>query len=197
MESKVPWWIADKFCSTLDRDRAKIVAYNLQKIARKTGKAVIIATMQTDLFEDLKPNVHIHKRFGKEISVKYYPNRLNRECSLVKEMRVEEGTFEDWRKLAGFHYRSHMVAASRRIFNIKRGDELCGVIVYAYPAPAAFGRRKVLPKMSVKELNEKLSVISRVVIHPKYRTIGFRQKACEGNTALSWNTLRGINRSHG
>jgi ABC-type ATPase with predicted acetyltransferase domain len=37
------------------------------------------------------------------------------------------------------------------------------------------GRLKVLPKMSVQDLNQKLSVIMRVVVHPKYRTIGLGQ----------------------
>ena len=43
-------------------------------------------------------------------------------------------------------------------------------------AIACFGRRQVLPKMSMKELNQKLSVIMRVVVHPKYRTIGLGQR---------------------
>jgi GNAT superfamily N-acetyltransferase len=91
-------------------------------------------------------------------------------------MRVEEGTVADWRSLSAFHYRSHRIPAPRRIFCLRRGDELCGVIVYSYPAPAAFGRRLVLPNMSMKELNVKLSAISRVVVHPKYRTIGLGVK---------------------
>ena len=175
-ESGKQWWIADEFCSTLDRDTAKIVAFNIQKLARKSGKAVIVATTHTDLFEDLKPSVHIHKRFGKEISVNYYLNELNHESSLVKKMHIEEGTFDDWKRLAGFHYRSHRIAASRKIFCLKRADELCGVIVYCYPPAACFGRRIILPKMAMKELNEKLSIISRVVVHPKYRTIGLGVK---------------------
>jgi GNAT superfamily N-acetyltransferase len=91
-------------------------------------------------------------------------------------MRIVEGTTEDWRKLAGFHYRSHKIAAPRKIFSLKRGEELCGVIVYCYPPPTCFGRRRVLPKMSMKELNKKLSIITRVVVHPKYRTIGLGVK---------------------
>jgi len=71
---------------------------------------------------------------------------------------------------------SHRVPSPRKIFRLTRGDELCGVIVYSYPAPTAFGRKLVLPKMPWKELNEKLSVISRVVVHPKYRTIGLGEK---------------------
>ena len=64
----------------------------------------------------------------------------------------------------------------RKIFKATRGEDVCGVIVYAYPAAACFGRRRVLPRMSMKELNQKLSVIMRVVVHPKYRTIGLGQR---------------------
>jgi ABC-type lipoprotein export system ATPase subunit/GNAT superfamily N-acetyltransferase len=172
IESQAQFWIMDEFCSTLDRDTAKIVAFNVQKLARKLGKALIAATTHTDLFEDLNPSVHIHKRFGKEIAIRYYPNEPARECSLAKEMRIEEGSLEDWRALAGFHYRSHRVAGPRKVFRLMRGDELCGVIVYAYPPPTCFGRSLVLPKMKTSELNRTLSTVSRVVIHPKYRSIG-------------------------
>jgi len=34
----------------------------------------------------------------------------------------------------------------------------------------------VLPRMNMRELNQKLSIISRVVVHPKYRTIGLGHK---------------------
>jgi ABC-type transport system involved in cytochrome c biogenesis ATPase subunit/GNAT superfamily N-acetyltransferase len=176
LESGKDWWILDEFASTLDRDTAKIVAFNLQKIARQTGKTVIAATTHKDLFEDLNPSVQVHKRFGKEISVNYYGSRPAEECSLVREMMVEEGTTKDWQQLAGFHYRNHRIAAPRKIFCLRRGEELCGVVVYCYPPSASFGRRTVLPRMSMRQLNEKLSSISRVVVHPKYRTIGLGVK---------------------
>jgi len=185
IESQAQFWIMDEFAATLDRDTAKIVAYNLQKLARQQGKAVLAATTHTDLFEDLNPSVHIHKRFGKEISVNCYPNVPAKECSLIREMRIKEGTTEDWRKLAAFHYRSHKIAGPRKIFCLKRGEELCGVIVYAHPPPTCFGRKLVLPKMSMNELNEKLSIISRVVVHPKYRTIGLGSKLVKKTLTLA------------
>jgi len=185
LENSRDWWILDEFAATLDRDTAKIVSFNLQKIARLERKCVIAATTHTDLLEDLKPSVHIHKRYGKEITVNYYPNEPTKQCSLIKEMRVEAGTTKDWRELAAFHYRSHKIAAPRKIFCLKRGDELCGVIVYCYPPVTSFGRRLVLPKMSMKELNEKLSVISRVVVHPKYRTIGLGEKLVRDTLELA------------
>jgi ABC-type lipoprotein export system ATPase subunit len=185
IESRAQFWIMDEFAATLDRDTAKIVAYNLQKHARQQGKAVLAATTHTDLLEDLNPSVHVHKRFGKEIAVNYYPNEPAKECSLTKEMRIVEGTTEDWRKLAGFHYRSHKIAAPRKIFSLKRGEELCGVIVYNYPPPTCFGRRLVLPKMPMTELNQKLSIITRVVVHPKYRTIGLGAKLVKETLPLA------------
>jgi ABC-type ATPase with predicted acetyltransferase domain len=172
IESGRQYWFMDEFCSTLDRDTAKIVAFNVQKLARKLGKSVVAATTHTDLFEDLAPSVHIHKRFGKEISVKYYPNQERKQCSLLEEMQVQEGSYDDWKKVAGFHYRSHRVAFMQKIFVLKRKDRVCGAIVYVHPMSAAPCRERVLKIRSMKELNEKVTRVARVVVHPKYRTIG-------------------------
>ena len=171
MESQAQFWILDEFAATLDRDTAKIVAFNLQKLARQQGKAVLVATTHTDLLEDLNPSVHIHKRFGKEITINYHPNTPARECSLIREMHIEEGTPADYKALSYFHYRSSRLPPPRKIFTLKRGDELCGVIVYGYPPLTVFGRNKVW-KGSHKQLQKEVSTITRVVIHPKYRTIG-------------------------
>jgi ABC-type lipoprotein export system ATPase subunit/GNAT superfamily N-acetyltransferase len=184
IESKAQWWIFDEFCSLLDRDTAKIVAFNVQKLARKLGKAVLAATTHTDLVEDLKPSVHIHKRFGKEVQVNYYPNKVNRECSLAKEMQIEEGTFADYKKLAVFHYRTTGCPAPRKIFVMKREDELCGVIVYSYPPPTTFGRSKVW-KGNFQQLQKEMSTITRVIIHPKYRTIGLGIKLVKETLPLA------------
>ena len=176
IESGKQWWLMDEFAACLDRDTAKIIAYNLQKLARQQHKAVIAATTHSDLFEDLKPSVLVLKRFGEEIHIDYYPNTSAAECSLTKEMKIEPGRMEDWKKLSSFHYRGHGVSVPRKIFKMTRGDDLCGVIVYSYPPPACYGRRLVMPRMSIQEMNKQLSIINRVVIHPKYRTIGLGAK---------------------
>ncbi|MCW3981736.1 MAG: ABC transporter ATP-binding protein, partial [Candidatus Bathyarchaeota archaeon] len=106
IESGKQWWILDEFAATLDRGTAKIVAFNLQKQAKRTRKAVVAATTHVDLFEDLAPSVHIHKGWGKKVQVKYYPNRLNKVCSVSRGLRIEEATMEDYRQLAEFHYRN-------------------------------------------------------------------------------------------
>jgi GNAT superfamily N-acetyltransferase len=77
--------------------------------------------------------------------------------------------------LSQFHYRSHGCPAPRKIFALKRADELCGVIVYSFPSPFCFGRSRVW-KGSLKQLMQEVSVISRVIVHPKYRGIGLGEK---------------------
>jgi len=177
IESDKQYWVMDEFCSTLDRDTAKIVAFNVQKHARRLEKAVIAATTHTDLFNDLSPTVHIHKRFGSEIQVEYLDKQSNPECSLVQEMHLEEGSMDDYKKLAGFHYRNSQIAAPQKIFALKRKEELVGVIVYRYPPVRTYGRTKALGRvLSIDELNQKLTHISRVIVHPKYRTIGLGVK---------------------
>jgi hypothetical protein len=184
IESGRQWWLMDEFAATLDRDTAKIVAFNLQKFARQQGKAVIAATTHSDLFEDLAPDVLVQKRFGKEIQVSYFPDAKISECSLVKEMRIEVGSTADWTDLSVFHYRGHRTSARRKVFRLMRNDELCGVIVYTWPPPACYGRGLMLPKMTMQELNKILSTINRVVIHPKYRTIGLGVKLIRETLAL-------------
>ena len=120
--------------------------------------------------------------------INYYLNEPAAECSLIREMKVEEANREDWNRLSGFHYRGHKVAVPRKIFRLVRKDELCGVIVYSYPPPACYGRRLVLPRMTIQEMNKQLSIINRVVIHPKYRTVGLGAKLIHESLPLVGTT---------
>jgi ABC-type transport system involved in cytochrome c biogenesis ATPase subunit/GNAT superfamily N-acetyltransferase len=182
--SQKPFWLLDEFTSTLDRDTAKILAYNLQRIARKHGKAVIAATTQRDLLKDFVPNVHIHKRYGKEVTIQYHPNAKADACSLTRQMTIQQGTREDYKALSQFHYRTSRLPPPRKIFTLKRKGELCGVIVYSNPPPMCFGRAKVW-KGNIHQLNAEVSTISRVIIHPKYRSIGLGEKLVKETLALA------------
>jgi len=174
IESKAQFWIMDEFCATLDRDTAKIVAFNVQKQARRTGKAVLAATTHTDLLEDLAPSVYIHKGWGKRIKVKYYPNKINKVCSVTRNLRIEEGSLEDYKRLAEFHYRSSGHPPPLKVYALKRkDDETVGVILYSWPPANIFGRKQALGRsLPLEEINKKAAIISRVVLHPKYRSIG-------------------------
>ena len=173
--SDKPFWIIDEFTSTLDRDTAKILAFNLQKAARKLGKAVIAATTHRDIVRDLAPNVHIHKRYGKEVAVHYYPKAESAQCTLTRQMSIQQGSTANYKALSEFHYRAGRTPPARKTFVLKRRNELCGVIVYCYPSPMCFGRKQVW-RGNMQQLQHDISVVSRVVIHPKYRSIGLGEK---------------------
>ena len=190
IETKKQYWIMDEFCSTLDRDTAKIVAYNVQKLARQEGKAILAATTHTDLQEDIAPTTHIHKRFGKEITVGTYPNKPPENCSILEHIRIRKGSITDYYKLAQFHYReSKRLPPPRKIFAMEHTDvnELVGVIVYSYPPPVCFGRCQTPlgRRLKFNELNNQLSLISRVILHPKYRTIGLGTKLVKDTLTLA------------
>jgi ABC-type ATPase with predicted acetyltransferase domain len=69
MEIDADVWVADEWGAVLDRACAKIISFNLQKVARKRGKTVIVATTHTDLIDELGPDYVITKRFQERIDV--------------------------------------------------------------------------------------------------------------------------------
>lgn len=69
MEQDADVWIADEFGAVLDRVTAKIVAFNIQKVARRLGKTFMVATTHTDLSEELGANLKIIKRFRERVDV--------------------------------------------------------------------------------------------------------------------------------
>ncbi|EHU1449516.1 ATP-binding cassette domain-containing protein [Acinetobacter baumannii] len=69
IESKAKVWVADEFLAVLDRTTAKVIAYNLQKIARKVGATVLVATTHDDMVEDLAPNVTIVKKYREKVAI--------------------------------------------------------------------------------------------------------------------------------
>lgn len=70
IESGAKVWAADEFLAVLDRTTAKVIAFNLQKIARKMGATLIVATTHTDMVEDLAPNLFIDKRYREKIDIR-------------------------------------------------------------------------------------------------------------------------------
>ena len=69
IESGAKVWIADEFLAVLDRETAKVIAFNLQKIARKVGATVLVATTHQDMLEDLAPSLYVNKRYREKIEI--------------------------------------------------------------------------------------------------------------------------------
>ncbi len=69
MESDAKVWVADEFGAVLDRTTAKVVAFNLQKAARRAGATVIVATTHKDLVDELGPDVYVEKLYAERVKV--------------------------------------------------------------------------------------------------------------------------------
>ena len=68
--SKKPRWIvADEFTATLDRTLARVIAFNIRRLADRTGTGFLLATTHEDVIEDLDPDVHVRCRLDGEVSV--------------------------------------------------------------------------------------------------------------------------------
>lgn len=70
IESGAQVWVADEFLAVLDRTTAKVLAYNLQRTARKMGATLMVATTHMDMVEDLDPDLYVDKRYREKITIK-------------------------------------------------------------------------------------------------------------------------------
>jgi len=69
IESRAEVWVADEFGAVLDRETAKIVAFNLSKAARAVGATLIVATTHGDLVDYLAPTLTMEKLFGERVEI--------------------------------------------------------------------------------------------------------------------------------
>lgn len=169
-------FLIDEFGATLDREMAKVLAYCIQKWARRNKKMVVVATTHKDLIEDFNPNLVIDKKFGQTTQVKYYSVSPH-EFSLEKDIRILQASKEDYEILKGFHYLQGNPAAVKHRFKLTYKDETIGIIVYTMSFRALKYRNQLFPeyKNNIQKVNREILRISRVIIHPKFRGIGLAQ----------------------
>ena len=166
-------WLCDEFLSTLDRTTAKVVAYNIQKQARRTGATLIAATTHGDLARDLAPSIHVVKGWGKEINTEYSRGAAAPRCTVTDDVAVEEASKKDYQRLSYLHYRGGRVTAPLKYYRMTRLGELVAVIVYSSPPARVGGRKEAVGYApTLTELNRDWALISRVIVHPKYRGVG-------------------------
>lgn len=69
IESGADVWVADEFGAVLDRVTAKVIAFNVQKVARALGRTLLVATTHTDLVEELGPDLTVRKLFRERVTI--------------------------------------------------------------------------------------------------------------------------------
>jgi ABC-type ATPase with predicted acetyltransferase domain len=75
METGAQVWAADEFLAVLDRTAAKVIAFSMQKVARRAGATLLVATTHTDMVADLCPDLVIEKRFREKVRVEQKEDR--------------------------------------------------------------------------------------------------------------------------
>jgi hypothetical protein len=111
-----------------------------------------------------------------------------RNCSVIKKLQIVRGGFEDYKKLARFHYRDSRLGAYTAIFVIKPdkgiSKEPVGVIVYTMPSVGAELRNIATGNLFVgldkgtrlALINKNIRRISRVIIEPRFRGLGLASR---------------------
>jgi ABC-type ATPase with predicted acetyltransferase domain len=69
--------LLDEFAAVLDRTLAKVLAFNVRKLASRTGVGVLCATTHDDLTEDLNPDVLVRCHGNGVIEVTREPAKKN------------------------------------------------------------------------------------------------------------------------
>ncbi|QDT52232.1 Arginine transport ATP-binding protein ArtM [Caulifigura coniformis] len=59
LAEKPDWIVADEFTATLDRTLAKVIAFNIRRLAERTGTGFLLATTHEDVAQDLSPDVQV------------------------------------------------------------------------------------------------------------------------------------------
>jgi len=182
--------MADEFAAYLDRTLAKVLSYNLRKLATRERIGILLATTHEDLTADLRPDVHVQCRGeGDIVQIRDDTARESRPISFADDLRIEEGLRADWPRFAKWHYRSHHLAFVKRIVVLKHGEEPIGICVFSCPAASLslrsryFGLHNPRSSVALAALNQQMWLLSRVVLHPTYRGAGiaakFVRQACE------------------
>lgn len=186
--------LADEFTAALDRPLAKVVAFNLRKLAGRTGVGVLAATTHDDVATDLAPDLWV--RCHGEGRVEAERRGLKRRrVSFADELWLSAGTRSDWAYFARWHYRGHGLGFVKRVIVLWHGREPVGVCVFGTPAASLtlrtrhFGLTNPRGGVALAALNEQLWVLQRVVLHPTYRGAGiaadFVRRAC-GLCPVPW-----------
>jgi hypothetical protein len=73
--------LADEFCAVLDRTLAKVLAFNVRKLASRTGIGFLLATSHDDLIEDLNPDLLVRCHGDGAIDVERRAAKKKRSAS--------------------------------------------------------------------------------------------------------------------
>lgn len=79
LSQKPTWILADEFTAALDRQLAKVIAFNIRRIATRSGIGFLLATTHDDLVEDLAADIQVTSYLDGNIDVQTIKEDSNAE----------------------------------------------------------------------------------------------------------------------
>jgi ABC-type lipoprotein export system ATPase subunit/GNAT superfamily N-acetyltransferase len=171
--------LCDEFAAGLHRRLARALSFNLRKLVRQEGIAMVVASSQENLAGDLNPDTIIRLGEGpasvESRMVKTYGKTV---FSLAGELRIERGVVQDYEQFAAMHYRKRdQIGFVDKVFVLRelKSDRPLGIVVYGMPVLQLRLRNVVTGGRFVRDpalLNRELRVLKRLVVHPDIRGCG-------------------------
>lgn len=149
--------VLDEWTSVVDRTVAKAMSFCVQKMARRTGKKIILLSCHYDVLEWLDPDWVIDCN-----KVEFSNRRLLRREKLSFDVRVCDRS--SWKYFSKYHYLSEKIPGGKNFFyGLFCGQDQIGFLVFSNYVPI---RKNSIPVFH----------FNRLVIHPDYCGFGLGVK---------------------
>ncbi|MBT3198816.1 MAG: hypothetical protein HN350_02775 [Phycisphaerales bacterium] len=182
--------VADEWCASLDQVAARVINYNVRRLADTRGVGFLLAGTREDIIDDLRPDVIVYCRGGGVVDVQNMSQPQPRgPISFSHELEICEGKLSDWPYFAKWHYRGHGIGPIRRVNLLMHHGRKVGICIFGFgPLASAqrnrlFGLKGKITSARARLINENFACVSRIVLEPTYRGAGigglFLRRACE------------------
>ena len=156
---------------------AKVICYNVRKVADRNGVGFLLATTHEDIIDDLQPDVIVRCRGGGVVEVE---NRrpFRGSISFHRRLEITEGAASDWPYFARWHYRGRGLGPVRKVLLLWHGWEPIGICIFGFgPLSSSarndlFGLRGPLTTALAGRINRNFASVARLVLDPRYRGAG-------------------------
>ncbi len=175
--------IADEFATPLDRVSAYALCQTMRRWAKRNQITLIAASAHEDLESMLNPDLVLDLDNQDVRSSEHVPRQT---------ITIEQGTNDDYKQLAHFHYRAgkpatcvHILRAVRHTFSTLTSSSddqrvLAGVLIISMPTLNGSWRNRAWPnffrtgdkRTDAHRINTHLRCISRVIVEPRSRGLG-------------------------
>ncbi len=179
---------ADEFGASLDWPTGSVLCRQIRRLVSRYGLCLLAATHRWDLLDDLQPGRTIVKPLGEPPRDLASRPWLPPQWQAPSRWTIRRGNIHDYRTLGRFHYLTGPPAAHKRVYVIaaprvhrRHGGPAAAAVAVVSPPVLQVRARNIVTEgrycrhprsRSTARLNREVETISRVIVHPIYRSQG-------------------------